>query len=118
MKQMLFMAISDAMDNGNQKMSIVKGSGVIGTEIPADRWQNEINRDMNSNYVIISGGAIFIRQIARSNGDTITCRALNTDRLLYPDFLVNLSDCTKLFKVSHRTKTRLNFLQNMTIPLR
>lgn len=104
---MAFQVIGDSMSNGTDE-SITEGSTVTGREIQRHLWNSRFHIHRFKDYVIVHKDGILIKRIIKHDVDTgiITCQSLNPDREWYPDFDLNLDDCTQIFNIVNVTQIR------------
>lgn len=104
---MAFQVIGDSMSNGTDE-SITEGSTVTGREIQRHLWNSRFHIHRFKDYVIVHKEGILIKRIIKHDVDTgiITCQSLNPDREWYPDFDLNLDDCSQIFNIVNVTQIR------------
>jgi phage repressor protein C with HTH and peptisase S24 domain len=106
-KYMAFQVIGDSMSNGTEE-SITEGSTVTGREIQRHLWSSRFHIHRFKDYVIVHKEGILIKRIIRHDVDSgvITCQSLNPDKDAYPDFDLNLDDCSQIFNIVNVTQIR------------
>lgn len=106
-KYMAFQVIGDSMSNGTEE-SITEGSTVTGREIQRHLWSSRFHIHRFKDYVIVHKEGILIKRIIKHDVDegVITCRSLNPDKDAYPDFDLNLDDCSQIFNIVNVTQIR------------
>lgn len=104
---MAFQVIGESMSNGTDE-SITEGSTVTGREIQRHLWSSRFHIHRFKDYVIVHKEGILIKRIIKHDVDTgiITCRSLNPDKDAYPDFDLNLDDCSQMFNIVNVTQIR------------
>jgi hypothetical protein len=104
---MAFQVIGDSMSNGTDE-SITEGSTVTGREIQRHLWNSRFHIHRFKDYVIVHKEGILIKRIIKHDvdGGVITCQSLNPDKEWYPDFDLNLDDCTQIFNIVNVTQIR------------
>jgi hypothetical protein len=104
---MAFQVIGDSMSNGTYE-SITEGSTVTGREIQRHLWNSRFHIHRFKDYVIVHKEGILIKRISKHDVETgvITCQSLNPDKESYPDFDLNLDDCSQMFNIVNVTQIR------------
>lgn len=106
-KYMAFIVDGDSMDDGTSE-AIIEGSTVTGREIQKHHWTNKFHIHRYKDYVIVHEDGIFTKRIVKhdTEGGTIICHSLNTNKDIYPDFELKLDDCYQIFNIVNVTQTR------------
>lgn len=106
-KYVAFQVIGDSMSDGTDE-SITEGSTVTGREIQRHLWSSRFHIHRFKDYVIVHKEGILIKRIIKHDVDTgvITCLSLNPDKEAYPDFDLNLDDCSQIFNIVNVTQIR------------
>ncbi|OCX54710.1 hypothetical protein BEL04_10830 [Mucilaginibacter sp. PPCGB 2223] len=106
-KYMAFQVIGDSMSNGTEE-SITEGSTVTGREIQRHLWSSRFHIHRFKDYVIVHKEGILIKRIIRHDVEAgvITCQSLNPDKDAYPDFDLDLDDCSQIFNIVNVTQIR------------
>jgi len=106
-KYMAFQVIGDSMSNGTEE-SITEGSTVTGREIQRHLWSSRFHIHRFKDYVIVHKEGILIKRIIKHDVEAglIVCQSLNPDKDAYPDFELNLDDCSQIFNIVNVTQIR------------
>lgn len=96
-----FENVGDSMDD-NTKESIPDGAIITGREIKRDLWKSKFHTHRYKDYVIVhQTEGIVTKRIIHHDIDQgfITCRSLNPDKEIYPDFDLMLDEVKQIFNI-------------------
>lgn len=106
-KYFSFRVSGDSMNDGTLD-SIPHGSIVTAREIKKELWNSRFHIHRFQDYVIVHKEGILVKRIVDHEVETgkITCRSINPDKDMYPDFTVNLDECNMILNIVNVSTSR------------
>lgn len=86
---------------GRTKRAIYDGDVVVGRSLDRQMWRSRLHTQDRLEWVIVHSGGIVIKHISSHDVEAglITCVSYNDDKIVYPDFVLNLNDVYELYGV-------------------
>lgn len=97
----------DSMDC-DKKYAIQEGDIAIGRQLHQEMWKYKLHIHDYKEWIIVHDGGIIIKHISAHDVENgvIHCVSYNDDKMIYPDFDLNLKDVYELYNVIKIEKFR------------
>lgn len=102
-----FRVSGESMNDGSLD-SIPSGSIVTAREVKKELWNSRFHIHRFKDYVIVHKEGVLVKRIVDHEVETgkITCRSLNADKDIYPDFPINLDECNMILNIVNVSTSR------------